>query len=432
MIKTFIAVLLGKIILILTKNLNLSGGSAAPGYYGLKIEPRLISKLASQIKTSIIVTGTNGKTTTSRLINHFLKTQGTLTIRNQTGSNLERGIASALIANTNLFNLKVESQDVAIWEVDEAAFNSLALKIKPQVIVFLNVYRDQLDRYGEVDSVLKKWQETLQKLSNQTLVVLNGDDANISSLEDSFKGKIVKFGVKGGKIKGEGGKESKIIQRLDLEADQIERIGLEGVKFRACNSKSELKVNLPLPGIYHIYDFLGACAVGFHLNLELNQMAESLKNYSPAFGRMEKLQFKDNKKGYIFLIKNPTGATQVFETIKNDIQNNDTLLLVLNDNFADGRDVSWIWDAEVEQLRVKNLKFKVIASGQRAYDLAVRLKYAGFEDIQIERDLSKALNLSLKRAEGKLFILSTYTAMLKLQSILTKKGLKKAYWEDEG
>lgn len=423
----FIAIFLGKLIALLSKTFKLGGGSAAPGLYALKIDPDLVLKLTQKIPKNVVITGTNGKTTTARILAHFAKESGLKVIRNHTGSNLERGIASALIHNSS-FITHNSKFDLGIWELDEAAFNTVAPKVKPNSIVFLNVFRDQLDRYGEVNSVVKKWRETLSKIDPKTKILVNGDDDNTAKLASYFKGQIQKFGLENYKLRGESIKKSKHSQNLDFEAKNIKTKGLNGSAFNITIYDIRYTIRLPLPGIYHIYDFLAAFGAGLSLNLNPGQMANSVKSFSPAFGRVEKLPF-----GYIFLIKNPAGATQVFETIAPQIKQNDRLFLLLNDNLADGADVSWIWDAEFEKLKVQSSKLKVICSGERAYDLANRLKYAGFDTnhIFVEADIKKAFKQAQQDLKGRLFILPTYTAMLELQSILTKSGIKKNYWESD-
>lgn len=422
--KTFTAVVLGKTIKSLSLLLKKGGGSAAPGLLSLKVDPDLIEKLASQIPQNIIVTGTNGKTTTARLLTHFAKANNISVIRNATGSNLERGIASTLVSNYSILKGKLPNIQLGIWELDEAAFNSVAPKIKPQTIVFLNVFRDQMDRYGEIDNVVNKWAKTLKNMSKKTTVITNGDDANTSKLAEIFKGEVKTFGLKDTKIIGETtigtpAKKSK----LSLEADNIKTHGFSGTTF-SLNYPS-LKVKLLLPGIYHIYDFLAAFAVGLNLKFDTQKMINSLKTYTPAFGRMENLGF-----GHMMLIKNPTGATQVFSTLAPSLKHNDRLFIALNDNFADGTDVSWIWDAQFEILRKK--VNKIFISGTRAYDLALRLKYAGISPtlFKIEPNIKKAFAKARFGLKGKLYILPTYTAMLELQKTLAQSGIKKNYWEE--
>lgn len=416
--RTLTAIALGKLISKATRTLKIGGGSAAPGLYALKIDPNIVFKLSKKIPTNIIITGTNGKTTTSRMIAHFAKESSLKVIRNHTGSNLERGIASALINHQG-------KADLGIWELDEAAFNSVAPKLNPKIVVFLNIFRDQLDRYGEVDSVVKKWQETIKKLPKKTIILVNGDDGNTTKLANSFKGKVETFGLETNKIAGEG-KQSLPLRgkELNFEAKDIKTNGLTGTSFKLLNTQ----VKLPLPGIYHIYDAVAALAVASMLRLPVNQLTSSLANFQPAFGRVEKLPF-----GYIFLIKNPAGATQVIQTIAPQIKKNDRLLLALNDNLADGKDVSWIWDANFETLRNSgSLLTHIIASGTRAHDLALRLKYAGFDPklIVVEPSLENALKQARKGLKGTLYILPTYTAMIELQRILTNLGIKEEYWNE--
>ena len=425
--RTYSAILLGKSIAYFSRKFNFGGGSAAPGLYGLKLDPDLVRKLSSKIPKNIVITGTNGKTTTSRMIAHFAKQEGLKVARNQTGSNMERGIASTLLQN---FNKKF---DLGVWELDEAAFVNVAPKINPDIIVFLNVFRDQLDRYGEVNTVLTGWKETLKKLPKKTIVLVNGDDYNCAKLKSAFKGSVYQFGVKDYKIVGESIAHKKERENLDFEATDIKLQGLRGSSFKFTIHNSQFVVHLPLPGIYHIYDFLAAFATGHKLGFSTHSIISSLKNFRPAFGRVEKLDF-----GYIFLIKNPAGATQVFQTIAPQIKLNDRLLLALNDNLADGTDVSWIWDGEFEKLVTTHpsfggsYKLQVTCSGTRAYDLANRLKYAGFDPkyIKVEPELKSALKQARYGLKGTLFILPTYTAMLNLQGILTKSGIKKNYWEE--
>jgi len=423
------AVLLGKLIAYFTKILKIGGGSAAPGLYALKIYPKLVEKLSQQIPRNVVITGTNGKTTTAKMLAHFAKNSGLKTIRNHTGSNLERGITSTLIQHSSVHLRGVKlNYDLGIWELDEAAFNTVAPKLKPSIVVFLNVFRDQLDRYGEIDSVVKNWCQTLKGLPSETMILVNGDDINTLKIASCFKGSVQKFGVKDFKIVGESIENVKEKENLDFEAKDVKLNGLNGSNFLLQTTNYKLPTTLPLPGIYHIYNFLAGFAAGVNLGLKPKQMALSLKDYSPAFGRVEKLDF-----GYIFLIKNPAGATQVFQTLIPNIKPQDRLLLALNDNIADGRDISWIWDAEFEKLKVQSEKLKVICSGTRAKDLAVRLKYAGFkiDTSDVEPNLEDAFRQARKDLKGRLFILPTYTAMLELQSILVETGLKKHYWEED-
>jgi len=223
MLKTVLAILLGKSIFTLSRILKLGGGYAAPGLYSLKVEPDLITKLVDHQSKNIVITGTNGKTTTAKLISHFLKSSDNKVIRNSSGSNLERGIASYLVSHASLIgNL---DYDFGVWELDEFAFNSVAPKIKPDVVILLNAFRDQLDRYGEVDNVIQKWKQTLGKLSDKTILIINQDDSTLDKAAESFKGRIIRIGLKGSQIVGEG--QTKTTEKPDYQAEILNSSTLE-------------------------------------------------------------------------------------------------------------------------------------------------------------------------------------------------------------
>lgn len=418
MLRKHAAILTGKLISQTTSTFNLGGGSAAPGLYALKIEPKLLEQLHTIAEKSVIITGTNGKTTTSRMLAHMAETQGLRVVRNATGSNLERGIASALVRHSH------KKFDLAIWEVDEAAFNTVAPKLQPDMVVFLNVFRDQLDRYGEIDTVVQRWVQTMPQLKD-TQVILNGDDPNLYDLAQNG---VKAFGIKGEIIefekKHEGGKMA-----LDTVVTDIKSRGLEGLDFKLTSDKT-YDIHLPIPGKYHIYDFAAAFSVAQQLGLSSEKAIASLETFSPAFGRVERVELPGKREAYIFLIKNPYGANQVLETLAPLIKPDDRLMGVLNDNFADGTDVSWIWDTNWEQLS-KTPYHMCVLSGTRAYDLALRLKYADFAPTEVVPELENAFKEATKGLEGRLFILPTYTALLSLQKLLAAQGIKKEYWNEK-
>ncbi len=436
MVRLILAIWVAKIIGFLTRAFKVGGGSAAPGLYALKFDPDLIHKLASQIPQNVVITGTNGKTTTARILNHLVRSQKVKTLRNSTGSNLERGIASALLSKVNLFG-QINEAEIGIWELDEAAFNSVVLKLKPQLIVFLNAFRDQLDRYGEVDSVKNKWRESLLKINWNSHLIINEGDYNVATLAElSDENKHLTssfFKIRGHNMFQEGSIVDPLqSDRADFEGKVVKKLGLSGNEVELLHPGGKLLLTLGVPGVYQIYNLLAAFSVYYALNLPLDPVQEAISDFKPAFGRVEEVIIS-GVKSLIFLIKNPAGANTVFETISEELTQDDVLLAVLNDNFADGKDVSWIWDAEFEQLTNNNRKFTVITSGQRAYDLALRFKYAELstDRLEINMDLERALDLVLERKPSRLFILPTYTALLELQKILEKRGVKDHYWKDE-
>lgn len=430
--RKLLAILVGKAIIYLTRTLKLGGGSAAPGLYALKIYPNLIEDLIKNIPQNVVITGTNGKTTTVKMLAHLVQNQNLKIIRNHTGSNLERGIASALIQNLafNLSGCRLNF-DVGIWELDEAAFNKLVFKIKPNVIVFLNAFRDQLDRYGEVDSIIKKWRESLANIDWQAKVLLNSGDANTWTLK-GVKNDSYEFRVKNHIVYGEKAVNVSTQKHQDhFSATVLKNLGLLGSEIEVKTPQKSFKVKFPVPGIYHIYDFLAALGAYQLLGLPAQNLQQLVNTFSPAFGRVEQLEIAGHK-AYVFLIKNPAGATAVFETIAPEINSNDRLLLALNDNYADGTDVSWIWDSSFELLPVTCHLLPVSCSGTRAEDMAVRLKYAGFDPkfITVHDNLEKALKEATEALKGRLFILPTYTALLSFQKLFTRLGIKKHYWKE--
>lgn len=436
MLRLFLAILTGKIIFALTRLLKIGGGSAAPGLYALKIDPELVSKLASQIPQNIVITGTNGKTTTARLLSHFLSSQKLKIIRNSTGSNLERGIASSLVAKTSVFG-KIKDVDLGIWELDEAAFNKTVFKIKPNIVVFLNAYRDQLDRYGEVDTVTNNWREALNQVDWKPTVLANEGELNtawITSYEEmpTFGFRVKKHFVIDEKNFDFNEPKKKMEHFKDnFTAEVVKNKGLNGTDLRLNFQGKELKVSFGLPGIYQVYDLLAAASVFYLLNQPIEQIQEGLKGYRAAFGRIEKVKLGETE-AIICLIKNPAGANSVFETVSPELKTSDRMLIALNDNFADGTDVSWIWDANFEQLAKGNKQLTIICSGTRAEDMALRLKYAGVDEknLTIVKDLPQALKQARKDLKGRLFILPTYTALLELQKNLAKLGVKSNYWKE--
>lgn len=428
--RTFLAIFLAKTIYFFTRTLRVGGGSAAPGYYALKIAPNLVSDLVKQIPQNIVITGTNGKTTTARLLSHLLNKNHIKIIRNSTGSNLERGIASSLLEKTNLWG-NITNIEVGIWEIDEAAFNSLVPKIKPQIIAFLNAYRDQLDRYGEVDSVIKKWDMTLDQIDWETQIIINNSDYRLNQLQKHNVNKIITYHIKDHFTDYKEAQSQHNYKNIksDFEARIIKKSGFSGASLTIKYPKGILNLDFQLPGTYQIYNLLAALTIYYELNLPIDNVQNSLSDFETAFGRLEKVEIAGHD-AYIALIKNPVGASSIIETLSSEVKENDKFLIVLNDNFADGLDVSWIWDADFETLAKTKAK-QFMTAGTRAPDMAVRLKYAGIDEnsITIKNDLEQALDEVKKGLKGRIFILPTYTALLSLQSILTKQGIKNHYWK---
>jgi len=444
-VRIFLIIWVGKIIATLSRFFNLGAGETWPGEIGMRLDKNLIKKLISGIKKGVIlVAGTNGKTTTVKMIKTILyatrNTQhATRIVCNQSGANLLNGIASTLISAANILG-KVRA-DWAIFEVDEATLPLTLKEFTPKIVVILNLFRDQLDRYGEIDLIAKKWHQALKKLPNKTTVILNADDPQIAALGKDFKAKVLYFGLN---------EQSLFLEKVPHSADSTyclfcgEKLKFKGVYFshlgiwhcQKCGWKRP-KVSLsswqwPLIGVYNQYNTLAAVLVGRSLGVNERAIRTALKNFKPAFGRGEEFEIRD-KRVKILLSKNPTGFNA---TIRRLIESRQRFaLLALNDRIPDGRDVSWIWDVDFEELvsRVDQL----IITGDRAYDLGLRLKYATKAQnsklkaqnynlkLKITEDLKESLRIGLEKIkQGEtLYILPTYSAMLEIRKYLAGRSI---------
>lgn len=422
-------ILLGKIISILLNLLGLGKGSTWPGHIALFINENFSKQILKNSKTKIIlIAGTNGKTTTSKLIQTILEGNGNKVLLNTTGANLENGLASTLIRGANIFG-KI-NYDYLIFESDENTLPLILRKIHPNFLVLLNLFRDQLDRYGEIDSIAKKWKLTAEKLNRRTKIIANADDASIAYIALNSKLKSYFFGLNNYENKS---------YSIPHEADSIycpncnSKLNFEFINFSHLGKWSCPKCRLsrpkidlgdfsfyPLPGTYNIYNTLASVLLAKNIGIDEEEIIKSFKTFSPAFGRQEKIEI-NGKKAQLFLSKNPTSFNESLNTIANLKAKN--LLVVLNDRIPDGRDVSWIWDINLSPLK----KFKkIIVSGDRVYDLALRIKYENVKNIQTYENLNQAINFGLKNTQKNdtLYVLPTYSAMLEVRKILTGRKIQ--------
>lgn len=455
-----LAILAGKTTHLATRALRRGGGTAAPGLIAERINPNLLRQLTQSLPYgSVIISGTNGKTTTSRLLSFILQASGLRAIHNRSGSNLTRGLASTLVTTANLAGgLRA---DIGLFEVDEGALPTAALQIKPRVLILTNLFRDQLDRYFEVDQILLKWRQMLGKLPESTIVCLNADDPRLAQLGTYAKGPVVYFGIAESSHKLEKlpqaidvmgcpdcnsqlayeevylshqGKyfcSSCHFRRPDLQvkASKIELKGLSGTSLELTTPNGKIHLEIGVPGFYNVYNGLAAAAGAAALGANLTAVERGIASFHAAFGRIERIPIGE-KEILLTLVKNPTGFNEVLRMLGST--EHEYLLLALNDLLADGTDVSWIWDVELEKLA--DQKTPVTVSGIRAWDLANRLKYAGVNPslIQVQGNITTALHQALDNTPpGKtLYILPTYTAMLELRQNLVKSGNVGEFWED--
>jgi len=428
-----IAIITGKIIASVIRKFNIGSGSTWPGHIALFICPQIIPQLAKQLnKGMVVIAGTNGKTTTSKMITTILENQNYKVINNQSGANLLNGIASELIINTDgKGNLNV---DIAVFEVDEATLPHLLKQYIPKTIVLLNLFRDQLDRYGEINILVKKWSESLKKLTKENNLILNCDDPQIAILGEKSQAKILYFGLD---------EKTKTLKKLQHASDSTfcpkckHRLIYDKIFFSHlgywtclfCHAKKPIRtinnweIN-PLPGIYNQYNAQAAVTIAHTFNIPQDNIKKAFSGFTPAFGRQEEIELNGTKIK-IFLSKNPTGFNESIRTLTFFKEDRKIILLALNDKIPDGCDISWIWDVDFEALLDMNCL--IIISGDRAYDLALRLKYAGVDinNVYITINLDKALKKGIEEAgiSNTLYVFPTYSAMLEIRSILTGTGL---------
>lgn len=416
---------LGKLLTLFIDIFSLGRGSTWPGHVALSVNDNFSKEILkkSNIKV-VLIAGTNGKTTTSKLIRTILETAGKRVLHNEAGANLENGLASTLIKGSNIFGRV--NYDYLIFESDENTLPLILNKIQPDFLVILNLFRDQLDRYGEIDSIARKWDLAVGKLRH-TRIIANGDDASISYI--SLKSKLDSnfFGLNRGSIHSiPHGADTiycprcnsklnfKFINFSHLGEWRCSKCGLARPKL----SLSEFHF-YPLPGKYNKYNTLAAVLFAKLNKISGETIKLALKNFKPAFGRQEKIEI-DGKKVQLFLSKNPTSFNESLKTIISLKAKN--ILIVLNDGVPDGRDVSWIWDINLTFL--KKIK-RVFLSGERVYDLALRIRYENVKNFQTYENLEQAINIGLKNTKKNetLFILPTYSAMLETRKILTGRKI---------
>ncbi len=437
----------GKFVSFTARALNKGNGSTWPGHIALMANKKFIRQTVKKNHLKIIlVAGTNGKTTTSSMLKHILQKNGYRVIQNASGANLLNGIASTLIVKTNVVG-KITA-DFAIFEVDENALPLVLNEITPDYLVLLNLFRDQLDRYGEVHTIADKWEKELVKLPTETTVILNADDPEIANLGNKTTGQTVYFGLddQTKTDKQEHAADSIYCPNCHEKLHYNKRFfsHLGDWKCPKCGLRRP-KIDIgtakayPLSGTYNEYNTHAAIALCKQVGVSEEEIAYALQTFQPAFGRQEIIEI-EGKKVQIFLSKNPTGFNESLRTVKE--LNAKTVLFVLNDRIADGTDVSWIWDVDIDIL-LSSIK-RIYVSGDRVYDMGLRVKYE-IEDqsakgldptprdksqkqsskLKIIDSLEKAIKMGLDEIETNetLYILPTYTAMLETRKILTGKKI---------
>jgi UDP-N-acetylmuramyl tripeptide synthase len=443
-----------------SRALGRGGGTAVSGLVALQVQPRLVEALAGGLgHGSVIVTGKNGKTTTSRLISETVRAAGLEPLANSSGSNLMRGLASTLTDASNLGGVITQGNNrLGVFEVDEAVVPQALRELRPRAAVFGNLYRDQLDRYGEVETVAGLWRQAIETTPNGTTLVLNADDPAVAALGEG-RANVVYFGIDAPEVvracleHASDALTCTCGARYEYDAIFLAHAGHwrfpacgrarpepavkatvvdlrdgRSLSFRLTTPAGETVIEMALGGLYNVYNALAAAGAAVALSLPSDALSSALMSTTAAFGRQESLQV-DGRRIDVFLGKNPAGLNQVLATLALDRERK-TALILLNDNVADGRDISWVWDADFEVARGQFER--VIVSGARAEEMALRLKYAEWDEatLAVEPDTRAALSMAIEAtpAGSTLTVIPTYTAMLDVRGQLAKLAGRAPFW----
>jgi len=431
--------------------------------------PDAIERLASKLdQGSIVVSSTNGKTTTAGMIAGILRAAGREPVHNRAGSNMHWGVATAL--------LEQKGQE-GLFELDEAWLPRVAPQLRPRLLVLGNLFRDQLDRYGELERLADEWAELVVSLTEPPAapgreaeeaavkLALCADDPLVADLgrdkELERRPGVTYFGIEDTSQalpELQHAHDAKHCRRCgapyaydrafvghlghytcpncdadrpipDVAATEIELRGMSGSRMKVSTPAGELVMELPLPGLYNVYNALAAISAGLSSGISLEKIKAGLESMTAVFGRVETIEV-EGKHVSILLIKNPAGANEVLRTVMLEgSEGGLDLWIALNDRIADGRDVSWIWDADFELL-ADGVR-RVVCAGTRASEMALRLKYAGWPEdaIEVNEPISGSLDAAVAGANGRLFALPTYTALLELRTLLSHRGLAEEYWQ---
>ena len=444
---------LARLLRAASRRLGRTGGTTAPGRLLLRLSPSALRRMSGELgEGSVLVSATNGKTTTAAMIAAGLERTGREVVHNRAGSNMAWGVATALL------DAGRQPGQLGLFEVDEAWLASVADDVEPRLVLLANLFRDQLDRYGELELLADRWAEIVAGLDGRAGFVLNADDPLVSDLGRGRRA-VTYFGLADDSqtlTAMQHAADSKHCRNCghpyeyeaiylghmgryncpncgrrrpdpDVIAKRVRLEGMSGSQLELETPAGSVELKLPIPGLYNVYNAIAAAATLLRLDVPLADVGAALEGFGGAFGRVETIPV-EGRRVSILLIKNPAGANEVLRTLTLEEGELD-LWLALNDRIADGRDISWIWDADFEVLagRVR----RATCSGTRAEEMALRLKYAGIDaPIEVERDLSASLDRAVATAAGeRLFALPTYTALLELRDLLARRGLAKRWSE---
>ncbi|MSQ23979.1 MAG: DUF1727 domain-containing protein [Chloroflexi bacterium] len=448
------AIAAGRVASRLTRALRRGGGTVLPGHVAARIDTQALSTLSSRLpQGSVLISGTNGKTTTARMLAQIAHRAGLRPVHNRAGANLPAGILSALLDGCSLMGQP--HGDLGIFEVDEAHVPAAVAAIRPRVLVLTNLFRDQLDRYGEVDFVARAWQRAAANLPLPAKLVVNIDDPTLAYLSESRLGPATTFGISECSFGHEGlphEADHRLCPRCrsrltysssnyghlglyvcsgcgwrrpvpDVAPTEIAMDGEHGSDFNLNSDGPIFPTHIPLNGLHNVYNAVAASAAALALDIDPQYIVQGLAEAQGAFGRDEVVQVGDGSLKLV-LVKNPVGFNQALRSLGAE----DLTLVAINDLFADGTDVSWLWDVDFELLGNR----RIVCTGLRAHDMSVRLKYASVDNRTTEPSLENALSLALDaaRSGARVAAFCTYTATLEIRHLLQQRGLVAPFWEN--
>ncbi len=446
-----------------SRGLRLGGGTTLPGRIALAVAPRIVSTLSHRLPRGVVVvSGTNGKTTTARLLGGILDAAGLAAIHNRAGANLLSGVAAALVEQASVTGQP--RGEVGLFEVDEASLPGVVGATRPRVVILLNLFRDQLDRYGEIDLVAEGWRRALAAMPDDGTLVYNVDDPLVADVGREYGGRRLGFGLDDAPRRGddhrapEHAADARYCYRCgrpyefslvtlghmghyrcvacgtrrpvpDVRASGVLLRGADGASATITVGRDVMSISTTLPGLYNVYDATAAVAGALTLGVTGATIERGIAATAPAFGRGERVTV-DGRETLFLLAKNPAGFNEVLRTVLL-ADAAPVLVIAINDLIADGRDISWLWDVDFEMLRGRARA--IVVTGLRAADMALRLKYAGVDSaaVTVERDGAAALERArgMLRDGERLYVLPTYTAMLHLRAALTRQGYVRGFWK---
>lgn len=453
------AIITAKLTIVILR-LFRSGGTSLPGKLAQKLCPQVLDHLSGLFRITMI-TGTNGKTTTSRIVESMMEQKRLKTVVNKSGANLSSGIITTLISALTPGGRPRVSH--ALLETDEAAFRTLAPRLKPETVIVTNFFRDQLDRFGELHTTVNNVREGISGIP-EAVLILNADDSLCASLGRNVPNRVIYFGMREGVYPEEGSSVNTdaafCIQcksryeytsvtfghlghfrcpscgyerpHTHVECSGILSYDNLGSTVEITGPDMLITVKLALPGLYNIYNALAGASFGLSLGLDGKGIATALSGFECGFGRMEAIPIHDRELKMV-LVKNPTGFNQVLRYLLTQ-ERPCVISFAINDRLADGTDISWLWDVDFEILALMDDRVRAFyVSGIRAEDMAVRLKYAGIspDRIVLEKDYHQLIQKALEMTQSRetCYILPTYTAMLDIRRILKKRFGLKEFWK---